>query len=137
MIVLYNYFQMNKFHKRPIFLILIFAFSSALIFCCDFEEVRASMLPHSGHDQSEHGQDQSADHHCLSQQTFIADFPKSFNVQLAFSHFLKGFFKDGMMLASLLDVSSLSQTVLLVDRSPPSLVAPSIPIYRKIPNLRL
>ena len=131
---------MKKFYKVTTILILIFAFSSTLIFCCSFEEARASTLEHCDHDQSEkadHQHDSHSSHDCMCQQTFIADLSKSFNLQLVSSHLFNKFLKDAMALGCFFNPASLSQTTLLADRSPPLLAIALVPIYLKISNLRL
>ena len=138
---------MKKLCKIIISITLIFVFSSTLILCCTFEEARASTLDHCDHDQADHGHDQpdKADHHhdshsshdCMCQQTFVADFSKSFNNQLASSHLFNKFLKDAMALSRSINPASLSQATLLADRSPPLLAVASVPIYLKNPNLRL
>ena len=136
----------KNIYKMIISLTLIFAFSSTLIFCCAFEEARASTLDHCDHDQAGHGHDQpdKADHHhdshsshdCMCQQTFVADFNKSFNNQLVSSHLFNKFLKDAMVFSRSFN-PALSQATLLSDRSPPLLAAASVPIYLKNSNLRL
>ena len=130
----------KNFCKIIISLTLIFAFSSTLIFCCDFQEARASALEHCDHDQSEkadHQHDSHSSHDCMCQQTFIADFSKSFNVQLVSSHLFNKFLKDAMAFDHSFNTASLSQATSLADRSPPLLAAASVPIYLKNSNLRL
>ena len=126
--------------KIIISLTLIFAFSSTLIFCCAFEEARASTLDHCDHDQpdkADHHHDSHSSHDCMCQQTFVADFSKSFNIQLVSSHLFNKFLKDAMAFDHSFNTASLSQATLLADRSPPLLAAASVPIYLKNSNLRL
>ena len=134
-------------YKKIIIFILAFSFSSTLIFCCAFQDAQASAVDHCDHDQAEHGHDQSdkADHHhdshsphnCMCQQTFIADFSKSFNIQLVSSSLFNKFLKDAMAFDHSFNTASLSQATLLADRSPPLLAAVLVPIYLKISNFRL
>ena len=138
---------MKKLFKIIISLTLIFVFSSTLIFCCAFQDAQASAVDHCDHDQAEHGHDQSekadhqhdshSSHDCMCQQTFIADFIKSFNIRFVSSHVFNKFLKDAMVIGRSFNPASLSQTTLLTDRSPPLLAAAVVPIYLKISNLRI
>ena len=130
----------KNFCKIIISFTLIFAFSSTLIFCCSFEEARASTLEHCYHNQAEktdHQHDSHSSHDCMCQQIFIADFSKPFNIQLISSHFFNKFLKDAMVLGRFVNPVSLSQATLLADRSPPLLAAAVLPVYLKISNLRI
>ena len=128
-------------------LTLIFAFSSTLIFCCAFEEARASTLEHCDHDQPDHSHDQpdKADHQhdshnshdCMCQQTFVADFSKSFNLDLTSVHLFKKFFENDAIFGRSFNFVSLSHSSLLPERSPPLIAAISIPVYLKNSNLRI
>ena len=119
---------------------LIFAFSSALIFCCAFEEARVSTLEHCDHDQSDkadHQHDSHSSHDCMCQQTFIADFSKSFSLQPVSAHLFNKFLKDTMVLGHSFNPAPLSQATFLADRSPPLFAIASVPIYLKNSNLRI
>ena len=130
----------KNFFKIIISFTLIFTFSSTLIFCCDFQEAQASTLEHCGHNQAEkadHQHDSHSSHDCMCQQTFIADFSKSFSIQLESSNVFNKFLKD-VTLGRSFNPALLSQATLLVDRSPPFLItAVLIPLYLKNSNLRL
>ena len=133
---------MKKLCEIIISLTLIFAFSSTLIFCCSFQEALADTEQHCehGYDQSgkaDHQHDSHSSQDCMCQQKFIADFSKSFNIQLVSSHLFNKFLKDAMVLGRSFNFTSSNQVRLLADRSPPLLAAVSIPIYLKISNLRL
>ena len=131
---------MKKPYKIIIALALIFSFSATLIFCCTFQEAQASSVDHCDHDQSEkadHQQDSHSSHNCMCQQTFVADFSKSFNPGFASAHFFKKFFKNDMAFGGFVNFTSFSHSSLLPERSPPLIAAISIPIYLKHSNLRL
>ncbi len=138
---------MKNFYKIIISLTIIFTFSSTLIFCCAFEEARASTIEHCDHDQPEHAHDPSekadhqhdshSSHDCMCQKTFVADFSKSFNADSASTHLFTKFFKNDVMLGRSFNAALLSQSSLLSDRSPPLFAAVSIPLYLKNSNLRL
>ena len=139
---------MKNFFRIIISTAAIFAFSSSLIFCCAFQAAQASVAGrcnhaqsgHDGHSQSDkadHQQDSHSSHDCMCQQTFVADFGKSFNPDLASAHFFKKFFKNDAMPGRPFDPSSSGHPSLSSERSPPLIAAVSISVYLKNSNLRL
>ena len=138
---------MKNIYKIIIASAVIFSFSSTLILCCAFQDAQASAVDHCDHDQTVYGHSQSdkADHQhdshnshdCMCQQTFVADFSKSFNLDLTSVHLFKKFLKNDAIFGRLFNFVSLSHSSLLPERSPPLIAAISIPIYLKNSNLRI
>ena len=133
---------MKKPYKIIVAFLVILPLSLSLIMCCCLEEVFAATTYHSEycHDQSstaDHQNNSHRSHECMCQRIMNNDVGNSFDVQLVSSYFYKGLLKNGTILAPLFDDSLLNFASLLADRSPPSLMESSIPIYLKISVLRI
>ena len=135
--------SMKKIFKVTGVVFLIFSFFLSTIFCCCLEKVfAANPTPHLAHchgqsNKANHSHDSHTDHDCMCPKMVSDDFSKTFDIQLISAHFYQEFLKEGAMLVAFLNIQILTHTALLADRSPPSLLRATIPIYLKISVLRI